>query len=211
MARCILLQGNLPQSLWGEAVNSAVYLRNRCATKTLEGKTPYEAWTKRKPYVNYFRIIGTRAIVLDKTQKRGKFQPKGDEYILVGYSEYYRSLREAHRSLREAYRFWKPGTKTVIKARDVKFFETVETTDFAPNDIFDIPENKKQDTNEKDASIFPKPANQTEDEDEDSEDEDDIPKKIIDDNRRAPGRPKLLRTGKPERPKKIYQCNNITV
>ena len=99
MARCIMLQGNLPQSLWAEAINAATYLRNRCATKTLDGKTPLEAWSKRKPYVGFFRVIGSKAIVLDKAQKRGKFQPKGDEYILVGYSD------ES-----KAYRLWKPGT-----------------------------------------------------------------------------------------------------
>jgi hypothetical protein len=32
MARCILLQANLPDTLWAEAVNTATYLRNRCAT-----------------------------------------------------------------------------------------------------------------------------------------------------------------------------------
>lgn len=36
MARCIMLQGNLPQSLWAEAVNAATYIRNRCTTKTSE-------------------------------------------------------------------------------------------------------------------------------------------------------------------------------
>lgn len=135
MARCILLQGNLPQSLWGEAVNAAVYLRNRCATKSLERKTPYEAWTKRKPYVNYLKIIGAKAIVLDKTRRRGKFQPKGDEYILVGYSE------ES-----KAYRLWKRGTKTVVKARDVKFFEAEETTN--SKDILSIFEDSNQHLNE---------------------------------------------------------------
>jgi len=37
MARCIMLQANLPQSMWAEAVNTATYLRNRCATKSLNG------------------------------------------------------------------------------------------------------------------------------------------------------------------------------
>ena len=46
MARCMMLQGNLPQSLWAEAVNAATYIRNRCATKSLNGETPFEAWSK---------------------------------------------------------------------------------------------------------------------------------------------------------------------
>jgi len=73
MAKCLILQGNLPQSLWGEAINTATYLRNRCATKTLDGKTPFEAWAGHKLYVGYFKTIGAKTIVLDKTHKREKF------------------------------------------------------------------------------------------------------------------------------------------
>lgn len=69
MARCIMLQGNLPQSLWAEAIYSAMYLQNRCATKTLNGKIPYEAWTGRKPYVGFFRVIGAKTIVLNKNEE----------------------------------------------------------------------------------------------------------------------------------------------
>jgi len=34
-ARCIMLQANLPKSMWVEAVNAVTYLRNRYATKSL--------------------------------------------------------------------------------------------------------------------------------------------------------------------------------
>lgn len=76
MARCMLLQGNLPPSLWAEAINAATYIRNRCTTKTLDGKIPFEEWTERKPYVGFFKVIGSKAIALDKTRKRGKFNRK---------------------------------------------------------------------------------------------------------------------------------------
>lgn len=42
VARCIMLQANLPDSLWAESINTAAYLRNRCATKNLDGITPFE-------------------------------------------------------------------------------------------------------------------------------------------------------------------------
>lgn len=70
-----------------------------------------------KPYVGFFRTIGSKTIALNKNQRRRKFQPKGDEYLLVGYSD------EA-----KVYRLWKPGTKTVIKARDINFFERIESS-----------------------------------------------------------------------------------
>jgi len=42
---------------------------------------PIEAWSKKKPYDGHLSMIESKAIVLKKGEKRGKFQPKGDEYI----------------------------------------------------------------------------------------------------------------------------------
>ncbi|KYN16361.1 Copia protein [Trachymyrmex cornetzi] len=93
MARCIMLQANLPESLWAEAINTATFLRNRCTTKSLDGITPFEAWTQNKPYVGLFRTIGSKTIALNKSRKEKKFQSKGEEYILVGYSEESKAYR----------------------------------------------------------------------------------------------------------------------
>jgi transposase InsO family protein len=41
-ARTMLLEAKLLERFWAEAVNTAVFLRNRSPTKALEGKTPYE-------------------------------------------------------------------------------------------------------------------------------------------------------------------------
>lgn len=207
MARCIMLQGNLPQSLWAEAINAATYLRNRCATKTLDGKTPFEAWSKCKPYVGFFRVIGSKAIVLNKAQRRGKFQPKGDEYVLVGYSE------ES-----KAYRLWKPGTKTVIKARDIRFLENQDSITSTKN-IFATPndneDNVKPNTinNLCSTPLEHQPVSQQREEDRDSDPEEPTVENNLQDTlneedcevRRKRGRPKLLKTGQPGRPKKIYQ------
>ena len=42
MARCMLIQAYLSHGFWAEAVSTANYIRNRCSTKRLEGKSPYE-------------------------------------------------------------------------------------------------------------------------------------------------------------------------
>lgn len=141
MARCIMLQANLPQSLWTEAINAATYIRNRCASRVLNNKTPLEMWSNQKPYVGFFRIIGSEVIVLNKRGKRGKFYPKGNKYILVGYS-----------SESKAYRLWRPKTKTVIKARDVRFIEDInsyEDTSFNPNVIDQDPSSSPEDQRQK--------------------------------------------------------------
>jgi len=69
MARCIMLQANLPKSMWAEVLNTAVYLRNRSATKSLNRMTPIEAWSKKKPYVDHLRTIESKAILLNKGKK----------------------------------------------------------------------------------------------------------------------------------------------
>lgn len=187
MARCLMLQGNLPQSLWAEAINSATYLRNRSATKVLQGKTPFEAWTGRKPYVGYLKTIGAKT--LDKAHKRGKFQPKGERYTLVGYSE------ES-----KAYRLWKRGTKTIIKARDVKFFERLDRDETPEEDVFVIPETKSD-------TIAVPTQNSSEEEDSDSK---EFRNENVGEEHRGPGRPKLVKTGKRGRPKKVYQSKDKT-
>lgn len=41
-ARCLLIQAELPPRFWAEAVNVANYIRNRCPSKYLNGKTPFK-------------------------------------------------------------------------------------------------------------------------------------------------------------------------
>jgi transposase InsO family protein len=43
MARSMLKAKGLPSWFWGEAVNTAVYILNRCPTKSVTGMTPFEA------------------------------------------------------------------------------------------------------------------------------------------------------------------------
>jgi len=212
MARCMMLQANLPDSLWAEAINTAAYLRNRCATKSLNGITPFEAWTQRKPYVGFFRTIGSKTIALNKNRKGKKFQPKGEEYLLVGYSE------ES-----KAYRLWKPGTKTVIKARDVKFFERIESSPlesssrktFTTPDKLEITieERSRQHENNNEDEDNPETHNErdcvTEEIEESLSEDLQVNEQEDNEPRRGVGRPKIIRTGKPGRPRKIYQSSDV--
>lgn len=111
MARCMLLSSRLPEYLWGEAINTAVYLRNRSPTNLLLC-TPYEAWSGRKPSVNHLRVFGCKAVVLDKRQGKSKFAPRGIECFMVGYS-----------SESKAYRVYNPSKRVILKSRDIKFIE----------------------------------------------------------------------------------------
>jgi transposase InsO family protein len=58
MAKSMLFEKGLPKAFWPEAVNTAVYLMNRCPTKAIWKKTPFEAWSGRTPSVNHLKVFG---------------------------------------------------------------------------------------------------------------------------------------------------------
>jgi hypothetical protein len=48
MTRSMLKAKGLLGWFWGEAVNTAVHILNRCPTKSVTGMTPFEAWYGKK-------------------------------------------------------------------------------------------------------------------------------------------------------------------
>ena len=57
MARCLLKSMQVPSKFWGEAVKVAVYLLNRSPTKSLNGKTPFEAWLGRNQGYDIYVLL----------------------------------------------------------------------------------------------------------------------------------------------------------
>ncbi|KAL8094213.1 hypothetical protein AgCh_035916 [Apium graveolens] len=58
MARSLLKELDTPSYIWGEAVRHSVYLLNRLPTRALTDVTPYEAWSKKKPQIEYLSVFG---------------------------------------------------------------------------------------------------------------------------------------------------------
>lgn len=114
--------------LWAEATSCAVYLRNRVLGKALEGKTPYEAWTGRKPSLSH--IFGCTAYAHIPRDERSKFAPKALKCILVGYWE-----------TQKGFRLWDPVTRCVRISRDVKFDEVIPSKIGAHGDL-DFPRRR---------------------------------------------------------------------
>ena len=84
-SRSMLLDAKLPKRFWAEAVSTAVYLKNRCPTKSVQDKTPYEAWHGEKPKVKHLRVFGCDAYAHIPKDERGKFDSKARKCILLGY------------------------------------------------------------------------------------------------------------------------------
>jgi hypothetical protein len=112
-ARTMLSAAKLPKSLWAEAINTAVYIRNRSITRT-KSITPHEAWTGYKPSISYMKPFGCAAYVLLPNARRpDKWHAKSIKGIMVGYSSH-----------SKAYRIMNLHTQRIEIARNVKFSES---------------------------------------------------------------------------------------
>lgn len=191
IARCMLIESGLPISFWAEAIATANYVKNRTPSKLLGGKTPYSLWFGREPNVGYFKTFGCDAYVWNNFKPRKKFDPRGLKGTFVGYHEQ-----------SKAFRIFLGDRNTVEVTRSVKFIENkspVESREYLELDPY-CDESLKRDAITQ-TFIIPFPVDiKIPPNDAASESESDEP-----DEQRAPGRPKLVRTGKRGRPKKVYQ------
>ena len=85
-AQTMLIHAGLSSKLWPKALLTACYITNRLSTKALEGKTPFEAWYKRKPDISNLLVYGCDAYIVDyKAKAKGKMAPRLLADIFVGY------------------------------------------------------------------------------------------------------------------------------
>ncbi len=84
--RAMLHSSGLPRFLWAEAVRHAVWVLNRTSTKALDGKTPYEAVTGKKPDLKGLREWGEKCWVRLET-KAMKLGGRVREGRWIGFDE----------------------------------------------------------------------------------------------------------------------------
>ena len=109
--RALLYHGNLPLSLWGEAVSTVVYLRNRSPTANLD-VTPFEKLFHAKPNLQHLRVFGCTAYVKVPDENRRKLDAKAEKGIFVGYPDG-----------SKGYKVYVPAKRQMVRSRDVKFVE----------------------------------------------------------------------------------------
>jgi hypothetical protein len=71
---------------WGEAVVTVVYLQNRLSTKSLIGRTPYEAWHGWKPAMNHLCVFVYQAFVKQLSHV-DKLIDRSRAGVFIGYAE----------------------------------------------------------------------------------------------------------------------------
>ncbi|GKB06944.1 retrovirus-related pol polyprotein from transposon TNT 1-94 [Tanacetum coccineum] len=87
MVRSMLKSKKMPKEFWAEAVDCAVYLLNRCPSKSLDNKTPQEAWNGLKPTVSHLRVFESITYVYVPSQKRSKLDDRSEKHVFVGYDK----------------------------------------------------------------------------------------------------------------------------
>ena len=132
MARSLLNEAKLPKTYWGYAVLYAAHILNLLPTRTLDGKTPHEAYTGNKPSVAHLRIFGCKVHVHVPDEKCRKLNLKSFEGVFLGYAEH-----------RKSYVVLDKQSKRIYESRDVGFDEGLDSsTDrvvIDPDDTFDTP------------------------------------------------------------------------
>ena len=83
MACNMLVAKHLKNEYWGEAVTTAIYIMNRCPTKTVKKKVPQEAWTGMNQSVSHLKVFGCVAYAHVPDELRRKLDKKGHKCIFV--------------------------------------------------------------------------------------------------------------------------------
>ncbi len=109
--RAMLIERNLPQEFWGECARYAVYIRNRMS-KRGEKKSRFEIFYKRKPAPLRVQVFGSMVYYKNNSKKKKKLDEKARLGVFVGVNE-----EEG------TYRIYDPERKSVVRSRDVMFFE----------------------------------------------------------------------------------------
>lgn len=132
-AKPMISEANLPEALWGEAIMTANYLKNRSPTAN-KSKTPFELFTGKAPDLSNLRTFGSEAYVLTPKKKRNKLDETSQKGIMVGYAPNgYRILMEDN---------------TVNLSRDVVFNEKKLLSNMSTGKEEPLPSDDEDDDDE---------------------------------------------------------------
>jgi regulator of extracellular matrix RemA (YlzA/DUF370 family) len=92
-ARTMLNEAKLPDKFWRDAIYTTVHILNRAQLRPNHDKTPYELWFGRPTSVKHFRTFGSKCYIKNDEDNLGKFDPRSDEGIFLGYSSNKKSYR----------------------------------------------------------------------------------------------------------------------
>lgn len=123
IASTTLIESGLPEAFWAEAVQTAVYTKNRCPNRkglingedpALPYSTPFERLYSQAPFWGNLQTFGCAAYVSIPREKRVKVlsQHRAWKGIFIGYTK-----------TTKQYRVWDTTRKVISVARDVRIVD----------------------------------------------------------------------------------------
>ena len=100
----------MPTRFWDEAVLYTCQILNATTVQKDTGKTAFEIFHKRKPFLGKLYPFGSPVYFLDQNPDLKKLQPRGKPGILVGLNAGI-----------FGYRVWEKGTRKIIVTKHVTF------------------------------------------------------------------------------------------
>jgi len=95
--RTMLIDTELPDGYWWDALQYAALLHNVSPTRSLSDCTPEESWSGNKPDVSRLHVFGCKAFVHIPDKMRGKLSAKSLVCTFIGYARQRKAYRLVHR------------------------------------------------------------------------------------------------------------------
>jgi hypothetical protein len=102
-ARSMMKGKNLSNAFWAEAINTAVYLKNRSPTRCLDNVTHFKTLYGSKPIVHNLKVFGCKVFAHIPKENRKKLDAKAIKCIFIGYCSEFK-----------AYKLFDPSTHKVF-------------------------------------------------------------------------------------------------
>ncbi|CAL9086513.1 unnamed protein product, partial [Musa textilis] len=117
MVRSMMSYSSVPDSMWGEALRTAMYILNRVPSKSVPS-TPFELWTGRKPSLRHLHIWGCSAEIRVFNPHEKKLDPRTISGYFIGYPE-----------KSKGYKFYCPNhSMRIVESGNARFLENGETS-----------------------------------------------------------------------------------
>lgn len=114
LVRSMLQAESIGKELWAEALNTAVYIRNRVASNSLPPRTtPHHRWHGSTPDLSHCRVFGSKCFYVVPKNKLKKLDARSREAIFLGYLEN-----------TKGYKLLDKETRKSVQSRDVTFRES---------------------------------------------------------------------------------------
>ncbi|GJZ04089.1 retrovirus-related pol polyprotein from transposon TNT 1-94 [Tanacetum coccineum] len=157
-----MLSGSiLSKQYWTKAVATTCYTQNRSTIVKRHLKTPYEIFHKRIPNINFLYVFGCPIYIHNHKDHLGKFEEKGDDGYLLGYSlisKVFRVFNNRIQQSEETYHITFDENPDAIKFSrpSVENINIAETGRYPPDEyLHPYKPSQRYHTNNNDVSIEP--------------------------------------------------------